>query len=429
MGNARKTAAVALTRVDENNAYSNIVLSDVLKKAELSKEDTALASALFYGTLDRKITVDYYLSKFIKTPLKKIPPFSLAVLRSAVYQIKYMTRIPQSAAVNEAVKLVKNSKENRMSGLTNAVLRNIIRNDIKLPDGCGLNSLSVRYSCPEWIVKSFIDDYGADTAESLLAESLETPPVTFRVNTLKTTAEELKDELEKNGIAADFGKTENSLVIKGGTDITKLNAYKKGLFHVQDEASQRAIAVLAPKSGERMLDMCAAPGGKSFTAAQLMQNRGEIVACDIYEGRVGLITEGAERLGIDIIKPCVRDAETNYPKLGLYDCVLCDVPCSGLGVLRRKPDIKYKSCEDFSSLKKIQRTILKNALTYLKPGGRLLYSTCTLRTDENEKLVNSVIMEYNGIKKTYEHTYMPHIDKTDGFYCALILKEGNAPLD
>ena len=409
--------------MENDAAYSNIALNAVLRESGLDGSDRAFASAIFYGVLDRRITIDFVLSKFIKTPIKKVAPFTLEVLRSAVYQIIFMDKVPDSAAVNEAVRLIKSSRESRNAGFANAVLRNILRKEITLPKGNDVHSLSVRYSCPEWIINSFITDYGADTAEELLEESLKPAPVVIRVNTLTTDTETLKAELEKRGVPTETAGTENALILKKGIDAAEFDLYKKGFFYAEDLSSQTAVSVLNPKKGERVLDMCAAPGGKSFTMALLMENAGEIISCDLYDKRVGLIKGGADRLGLDIIKPMTADACVYNRELGEFDCILCDVPCSGLGVLRRKPDIKYKPENDFTELQELQYKILENAARYLKNGGRILYSTCTLRQEENEKLVNSFIMEYNGFRKMYEHTYLPHIDKTDGFYCALIVKE------
>lgn len=423
MSNPRKAAVKALLKVENDAAYSNIALNATLRESDLENADRAFASAIFYGVLDRKITIDFVLSRFIKTPLKKVAPFTLEVLRSAVYQIMFMDKVPDSAAVNEAVKLIKSSRESHNSGFANAVLRNILRNEVVLPDGNDSHSLSVRYSCPEWIIKSFSGDYGTEIAEELLKESLKPAPVVIRVNTLKTDTETLKSELEKRGIPSDTAETDNALILKKGIDAADFDLYKKGFFYAEDLSSQTAVSVLNPKKEERVLDMCAAPGGKSFTMALLMENTGEIISCDLYEQRVGLIKSGAERLGIDIIKPLTADAAVYDESLGKFDCILCDVPCSGLGVLRRKPDIKYKPESDFNGLQALQYKILENAVRYLKKGGKILYSTCTLRREENEKLVNRFIMEYNGFYKMYEHTYLPHIDKTDGFYCALIVKE------
>lgn len=420
MTNPRKLAVSALLKIEKDNAYSNITLAAFLKDAELGAQDKALFSALVYGVLDRKITLDFVLSKFMKTPLKKTAPFTLAVLRTALFQIMYMDKIPESAAVNEAVKLIKKSKESRNAGFVNAVLRSVLREEICLPQGDTAEELSIKYSCPLWITESFVKDYGTDTARSLLEESVKAPPMCLRVNTTKTDKVSLKAGLLKENTETEDGDCPDCLIVKNGMDIQASSLYKKGYFYAQDEASQRAVAVLAPKKGERVLDMCAAPGGKSFTMACLMQNEGEIIACDLYEKRASLIAEGAKRLGLDIIKTAVADATEYDEALGKFDCILCDVPCSGLGVLRRKPDIKYKPECDFKELEEIQYRILKNAFKYLKKGGRILYSTCTLRREENENLVIRFQKEYNTLSKVYEHTFMPHIDKTDGFYCALL---------
>ena len=420
MDNPRKTAVSILLKIEKESAYSNITLAGFFKDADLSREDKALVSALVYGVLDRKITLDYVLSGFMKTPLKKTAPFTLQVLRTALYQIMFMEKIPDSAAVNEAVKIIKKSKENRNAGFVNAVLRSVLRSEKLLPEGESLKDLSVRFSCPEWIVKSFIGDYGPETTVSLLEESLKPAPLTLRVNTGKTDAVTLKKELNNVGIICKDGEIENSLLIEKGMDIANNPLYKKGHFYAQDLASQKAISVLAPKAGERVLDMCAAPGGKSFTMAALMENQGEVVSCDLYEARVGLIADSAKRLGLDIIKSAVCDASEYNESLGKFDCILCDVPCSGLGVIRRKPDIKYKAECDFSALEELQYKILCNAVKYLKPGGRIMYSTCTLRQSENEKLVIRFQKEYNRFRITNERCLMPHIDKTDGFYYALL---------
>lgn len=420
MANPRKIAVSALVKVETENSYSNLTLLAVLKNYDLSPADKALASALFYGVLDRRITIDYILSRLIKSPLKKVAPFTLNSLRCAVYQIVYMDKIPESAAVNEAVKAVKASKENRNSGFVNAVLRNFLRNGYKLPDGDSINALSVRYSCPEGIINSLINDYGKENALSFLEESLKPATITVRINTVKTDSINFTDELSRLDIPYENCGLENAIIIKKGINIANNELYLNGFFHVQDSASQTAVSVLAPKPYERMLDMCAAPGGKSFTAAELMENNGEIVSADLYEHRVKLIADSAERLGLDIIKPVVQDATVFNSALGKFDCILCDVPCSGIGVMRRKPEIKYNKDTDDTSLPEIQLTILKNAASYLKSGGRILYSTCTLNRRENENVVKSFLKEYNSFDKVYEHTYFPHIDKTDGFYCALL---------
>jgi len=271
-----------------------------------------------------------------------------------------------------------------------------------------------------WIVEELVRDYGTETATELLKESLKAPKVNIRVNNTRITAEELTEKLKECGIDVAKGDVENCLILNKGISVAENELYKKGLFHVQDSASQKAVAVLALKGGERVLDTCSAPGGKSFTMAEIMENSGEIISCDMYEHKLKLISDSAERLGLDIIKPTLNDATRFNPNLGQFDAILCDVPCSGFGVIRRKPEIKYKPQEDFSSLQKIQQDILCCAVKYLKKGGRILYSTCTLRKGENEDNVTAFLSSHSDFEKVYEHTFMPHTDNTDGFYCALL---------
>ena len=419
MANARKTAVKVLLKIEKEGAYSNLAVAEALKNAELTPQDKALATALIYGVLDRKITLDFILSKFLKTPVSKTEPFTLAVLRTALYQIKYMDKIPESAAVNEAVKIMKSSKFGRNSGFVNGVLRSVLRTEVDLPQGDNAEDLSIKYSCPLWIVKSFLKDYGAEDTKALLEESIKPAGTVLRINTVKTDIEMVKSKLSD----LPFKEGENCLELVKGIDISKSELYKEGLVYVQDYASQKAVAILDPKKGDRVLDMCSAPGSKAFTMANLMENDGEIVACDLYPHRVELIEKSARRLGIKIIKSRVLDATEFDENLGQFDCILCDVPCSGLGVIRRKPEIKYTKSDDFGELENIQLAIVKNALRYLKKGGKLLYSTCTLRKAENEKLVNSLKKEYNDLYLISEKTFMPHKDGTDGFYCALFKKE------
>ncbi len=413
MANARKTAVKVLVKIEKEGTYSNLGVAEALKNSELNPQDKSLATAVIYGVLDRKITLDYILSKFLKTSINKTEPFTLMVLRSALYQIKYMDKIPESAAVNEAVKIMKSSKFSRNAGFVNGVLRSVLRTDVEIPKGDSAEDLSVRYSCPLWIVESFLMDYGLADTKALLEESLKPAPTVLRINTVKADISEIEKEYEIK---------ENSIELTKGIDISNSELYKKGLVYAQDYASQKAVMVLNPKAGDRVLDLCSAPGGKAFTMANLMGNKGEILACDLYPHRVELIERTVKRLGLDIIKTAVADATRYNPKLGEFDCVLCDVPCSGLGVIRRKPEIKYNALTCLEELKNIQLSILKNAVKYLKKGGKLLYSTCTLRREENEKLVISFQKEYNDLCKVYEHTFMPHKDGTDGFYCALFEK-------
>ena len=410
-------------KVETEGAYSNITLNAALRGTDLSDRDKALAAGLFYGVLDRKITLDYALARQMKTPLKKVQPYTLTVLRTALYQILYMDKIPDSAAVNEAVKAVRASRESRNAGFVNAVLRNLLRQGVILPDGKDTAALSVRYSCPEWIVRSFCEDYGAETAENLLKESLKPAPTVLRVNTLKTSAEELIQAFGERGVPVERGHLPGSLVLLKGIEIAEDPLFRDGLFHAEDEASQYAVSLLAPRPGDRVLDLCAAPGGKSFTMAQWMENQGELLSCDLYPARVELIRGGAKRLGLTVLSAAVADATVYDHDRGEFDDVLCDVPCSGLGVLRRKPDIKYRPESEVADLPALQYTILENAAKYVKRGGKLLYSTCTLRRAENEAQIEQFLKEHHEFQKRNERSLMPHMDKTDGFYCALLEKE------
>ena len=422
MANARKIALKALCDVRISGAYSNITLNKYLSENDLSSPDKALATALFYGVLDRTITLDFILSQHINTPLKKVAPIALEALRIALYQIMYMDKIPDSAAVNEAVKLIKNSKCKHLSGFVNGVLRNILREGTALPSCTDARSLSVVYSCPEWIIESFISDYGLENTIQLLEHSLHTPPVVLRVNTLKCTADALTADLQQENIVAKPSIIENSLEISGGIDVTKSKAYYDGLFHVQDTASQTVISILSPKPNDYVLDICAAPGGKTFTMAQYMENKGTIVSCDLYEKRVDLIKKGAKRLGINIIRATQNDATVKNDTFKDFDVILCDVPCSGLGVIRRKPEIKYKDINEYQDITLIQSKILETSAEYLKENGRILYSTCTMRRCENEDVIQRFLDKHPQYELKYQRTFMPHIDGSDGFYCALLQK-------
>ena len=346
MVNARKVAVNILQKIELQSAYSNLTLNSYFKDMEISSQDKAFVTALVYGVLERKITLDYLLKRFIKTPLKKVQPFTLEVLRVTLYQIMFMDKIPDSAAVNEAVKLIKRSKESRNSGFVNAVLRNVLREENLMPQGDSVADLSVIYSCPQAIIESLVKDYGKEDAIEILKHSLKPAKLTVRVNLIKTDMESFRQNI---GVDATEIEPTGALVLNKGIDISNNPLYADGQFFVQDTASQKVVSIFNPKPNERVLDMCAAPGGKSFSMAILMKNSGEIVSCDLYEHKCRLIKNSAERLGLGIIKPLVLDASVYDEKLGKFDRVLCDVPCSGLGIIGRKPEIKYKNFEDFDN--------------------------------------------------------------------------------
>ena len=420
--NPRYLAVKALCKVDREGAYSNIALNSFLREYELSRENKALFTSIFYGTLDRKITIDYILKQFIKSGFNKIKPFTLNLLRSAVYQIKYMDKIPVSATVNESVNIIKSSNESYNARFVNAVLRNILRNETALPSTNSTHDISVRYSCPEWIVESLVNDYSIDIALRFLEHSLLPPPTFIRVNTHKTTVGELSDLLKDEDVSVRRVGLENTLLMSEYSSIESLNAYKQGLFYVQDLSCQHAISLLDIQDNDRIFDMCAAPGGKTFTAANFAQGV-SVVATDIYERRVQLINAGLKRLGIINVITAVCDATAYKKEFGLFDKVICDVPCSGLGVLCRKPDIKYKEMEDLESLSEIQFKILCNATNYIKDNGKILYSTCTLRKSENEDIINRFLECYSNYKLVNMKTYFPHLDNSDGFFAAVLQKD------
>lgn len=422
VANARQIALEALLRVEQDSAYSNIVLGSIFSENNCSKEDKALASAIFYGVLDRQITIDFFINKSSKIKTKKMEPITRNVLRLSVFQIKFMDKIPKSAAVNEGVKLLKNTAEERNSGFVNAVLRSICETENLLPDGNDLYSISIKYSCPQWILGDLVKDYGIEKTKEILNSFLHSSKVFLRVNTIKNSTEELKEKLINSGISVNDTVITDCLEVVGGIDFSGNMLFKEGLFHVQDVSSQKCAAAVSPIKGERILDICAAPGGKSFTMAQIMGNIGEIVSCDLYENRVSLIKSGAKRLGLSIINAKQNDATVYNEKLGEFDAVLCDVPCSGFGVIGRKPEIKYKKADDFDSLKEIQQKIIRNASQHVKSGGRLLYSTCTLRKAENEDVVNEFIKENNDFALKFMETDIPS-ENCDGFFKALLIRK------
>ncbi len=422
MSSPRHIAALAVLKVTSDGGYSNLVLNSLFNENSLSAEDKALCTAIFYGTLDRLVTVDFYLKKLIKTPLKKVKPYTLAVLRTAVFQIKYLDKVPDSAAVNEAVKLIKASKESFNASFINAVLRNLLRTETPIPTGNSIFDISVAYSCPQWIVMVLVRDYGVDFTKAFLSNALLPPPIFIRVNTEKTDKDRLTEVLRAEGINSVKVINDTVLMLDISGSVEDSVAYKQGLFYVQDLSCQQAVAMLDIEPSARVLDLCAAPGGKSFTAA-LAAKEGRVISCELYEHRAGLILNGAQRLGVENITVKVSDATVFDEELGLFDRIICDVPCSGLGVIRRKPDIKYKPQDSFEELISIQRKILLNAASYLKSGGKLLYSTCTLNKAENRENVDAFLKEMPQFSLLEEKTFSPESNNADGFYAAVLVKK------
>ncbi len=434
IANARLIALQALLRVHNNGGYSNIVLNQALKGADLGVKDTGFTSALFYGVLERRMTLDYTIQQYSRIPLKKLSPDVLEILRLAFFQLCYMDKVPPSAAVNEAVSLARLRRQGKAAGFINAVLRSFVRagSNASLPQGDSRKALSIRYSCPEWIITLWQNAYGQQTAKRLLEQLAGRPPLVIRANNLKCSAEELSLALEKGGIPVRAATIEGALEIKDTGSIESNAAFQQGMFHVQDLASQICCLALAPKPGERVIDVCSAPGGKAFTIAERMEDQGELLAFDLYEAKVNLIRKGARRLGISILKADVRDAADPKTLIPPADRVLCDVPCSGLGILRRKPEIRYKKCESLDSLPGLQYRILRSSAGLCKPQGVLLYSTCTLNPAENGRVADRFLREHpnfaplplllpqqiirNSFEPEHQLTLMPHLHGTDGFF-------------
>lgn len=411
-----------LSKIEHDKAYSNITLENVLNKNEASS--ASFVRALVYGVLERKITLDYYLSELLTQPIKKLNPNVLTILRLGAYQILYMDKVPVSAAVNESVKLSRKVKCGYASGLINSVLRKISTENIEIKKtNNNIYDLSIEYSCPVNLVSQFVNDYGYTYTEKILKSSIGSVPTFIRVNTLKTTANELIKKLEKEGIVAKACQDmDSSLEIISGNSVFQSKCFENGLFHAQDLASQKCVENLAPKKGDIVFDMCAAPGGKSFTMAQLMQNEGQIYSFDLYEHKIKLINDGANRLGLDIINAKISDSSVYYADLPKADKILCDVPCAGLGVIRRKPEIKYKDFTFVDKLCELQYNILNNSSLYLKDKGVIMYSTCSLSKKENEDVCNRFLNEHKEFKDGGMITVEPHLN-SDGFFFAKFIKD------
>ena len=434
----RRIAFDVLYKIETDKSYSSILINQVLKENKLSKLDSSFTSAIIYGVLERKLTLDYIIRSYSSVRLKKIEKKTLILLRMAVYQMLFMDKVPESAAVNETVKLAKNLKLYKSSGFINGLLRSITRAEEKynLENIKDKNKyLSVKYSVPEEIIALWTDSYGEEVTLEMLGSLSGRPPLYARVNTLITTKEDLLLSLEKEGIRCESTPLENVIKISSTGAIELSAAFREGKFYVQDLSSNIAIESLSPKQGQTLYDVCSAPGGKSFTSAILMNNIGKINSFDLYPHKVNLINSTCKRLKINIINATVKDASENR-KTEKADVVICDVPCSGLGLIRRKPEIRYKEDLFDNSLKEIQYKILTASSHLVKKGGRLLYSTCTLNPDENNRMVEKFLSENEGFQgediilpknikgtveeKPYECSLFPQTNNSDGFYFAIL---------
>ena len=427
----RKLVFDLLQRLEKNDQFSNISLDKALEGSGMSAEDKRLASVLLYGVTERRLTLDYQISLLSDRPLKAIAPTALCAIRIGLYQLIYMDRIPPHAAINESVSLVSR----KLSGFVNAILRSFTRGEgVRYPsrDSSFTDYLSVRYSVCIPLCEKLIGAYGEERAESILSGFERIPDTTLSVNTLKISREALAARID-GAVVTDISP--RGLRVKGA--VRELYGYSEGLFFVQDEASQICVEALGAMEGETLLDICACPGSKSFGAAISMNNKGQIRSFDLHSKKLSLIVSGAERLGINIISVAERDGRSFLPELeGAADRVLCDVPCSGFGVLSKKPELRYKDPKVSETLPDIQLAILENASKYVKKGGTLVYSTCTIFPEENEANIKRFLAlhkEFSPVPFTVGElsapegyiTLLPDTHPTDGFFIAKLQRIQN----
>jgi len=442
----RELAVEILLKVDERKAYADILLDHALKTARLSPQDRALLTQLIYGALRWRGKIDWQLSRVLQRPLAGMNGYLRNLLRLTLYQLFFLDRVPDYAAVNEGVDLAKRRGGRKAAGLVNAVARRLLREKDRpadLPEGDAARQLSVQWSHPEWLVKKWLGYFGREDTEALLRANNEESPLVLRANRLKVDREALVEKLRGAGIEASPAPwSPQAIVLKTGSAVTKLPGFEEGLFQVQGEASQLVAFLLDTKPGERVLDACAAPGGKTTHIAELMENRGELVANDISARGLEKLKENVQRLGLTCVQAVTADLTQGLKgKLALpYDRILADVPCSGLGTLRSHPEAKWHREErDIQRLSRLQRKILEQLPRYLKPWGVLVYSTCTLTRDENEEVVEDFLRRHDDFVLEDAADFLPeparrmvrgnyflalsHKHGTDGFFAARMRKQ------
>ncbi|MCC8123497.1 MAG: 16S rRNA (cytosine(967)-C(5))-methyltransferase RsmB [Oscillospiraceae bacterium] len=432
---ARELALLSLSACEKQGAWSDGFLKHALRDAGLEPRDAALCTQLCYGVLQHKLLLDWHIARVSSVPPDKLENKVLQSLRIGIYQMHFLTRVPHSAAVNESVKLARKYARNpRAAGLVNAVLRKISAEaETPVP-----SDPAIRYSHPKWLADTFTRLLGPEEAARLMQANHTPPPMTVQVNTCKTDAERLTEQLRSCAVTVTAHPwLRDCLLLSDTGNLERLPAFQNGAFYVQDAAARLAVLAAELAPGMRVLDACAAPGGKSFAAAIAMQNQGGILSCDIHPHKLTLIEAGARRLGLSAIRAELRSAKEFCPELeGAFDRVIADVPCSGLGIIRKKPDIRYKQPEPLENLPAVQSAILQNVARYVKPGGVLLYATCTLLPRENADVVQAFLAENRafsaegftlpapvGAQPSGMLTLWPHIHGTDGFFFAKLRRK------
>ena len=442
---ARDMALKILMEVNVEGAYSNIAINRNLK-GDRGKLDESLVREIVYGVLENRLYLDYVIGKLSKIKLNKMEPVILEILRIGVYQIRFLGKIPNSAAVNESVKLAKKYSNPGSVKFVNGMLRNICRKKesiFNIDKKNEIDYLSIKYSHPKWLVERCIREFGDDFTKRLCIANNNRPKLNIRTNSFKISRDDLKARLEANGIlVSETQYSSDGLILEQPFRIINTEEYKDGLFTIQDESSMLVAQIMNPKEGSFVIDLCSAPGGKTTHISEKMKNNGRILARDIYDHKIKLVEENSQRLGSSIIETEVFDASILDEKLiESADYVLIDAPCTGLGMIRRRPEIKWNRIEsDIENISIIQSKILENGSKYLKPGGVLIYSTCTIGKDENLNVILDFLKRndnYNFCSfdkllnsdegmKTAKDGYIelyPHIHNMDGFFIAKLMKK------
>ncbi len=434
MADPRLEAVKLLMQFQKDASYSSIALTQALKEIQFSDtRDTAFAVSLVYGVLENKLTLDYNISLYLSDNNVRLKSNVRNSLRVGAYQLLFLDKIPPSAAVNEAVKITKALGAKYATGLVNAVLRRISENGLKLPETDNpVKDMSIKFSVGTDIVESVVRDYGEESAEKIFNSFVGRRPIFIRHNALRCCADVLISSLKKDGVDVKETELDGCYAVDKTGDITNLEAFRKGYFYVQDMSSQLCCSILDVKPGDFVIDCCAAPGGKSFTLSQYLKNKGKLISCDIHPHKTQLIEKTAQKLGIENITTVCCDARELNKEFSQADKVLCDVPCSGFGVMGRKPEIRYKRREDFSSLPDLQKEILISCSDMVKSGGTLVYSTCTLNKAENEQVCEEFLRQCSDFSVATDAFYASYTDRFltvfpdnllgDGFFIAKFIR-------
>ena len=442
--NERMIILETLLLIDKENGFDNKIINQVLDKfSYLDKQERSFIKRVVEGTVERRLELDYIINCYSNTKINKCKPVIRALLRMSVYQLKYMDTVPESAVCNEAVKIASKKGFSTLKGFVNGVLRNIARNieNIEYPDINTIEGLSIRYSCPEWLVKQLVSEQGMDITEAILKDSLEAKPLYVRTNQSRISTDDLRRRFEAANLSYKKAPyLPYAFVLNNIDSLERIDAFNEGLFQVQDLSSMLVAELAGINPGDTVVDCCAAPGGKSMHALDILNGTGRVISCDVSEYKVNMIRDNVTRCGFTNSELMVADATVHNSQLdNTADVLIADLPCSGLGVIGRKNDIKYNiSIDKEESLVKLQRQILENVSRYVKPGGIMMFSTCTIHRAENEDNVEWIEKNLDftqvpikdklpdALAKRCRGGYiqlLPGMDRTDGFFVAKFIKK------